>query len=87
MDHFLRPQGFRQLNLDDSCHEMLVHGKELNPKLEMRVYTGIEGQSSRNSGQDAIRVALFKKNGQWCRGSAKVLRIPTYVASEFAETH
>ena len=76
MDDFLRPQGFHQINLDHSCHE-IVYGKELNPKLVMRVYTGIVGQSSRNSGQDAIRVALFK-NGQWCRGSAKVLRIPTW---------
>ena len=66
MTAFLAPQGFKVITLPNTYE--VVFSKRVDQQdgvkkvqLSLRVYTGIEGENSREVGGDAIRVALFQR--------------------------
>lgn len=65
MAAFLEPQGFTKMTLPGTIE--IVYGKRVDNarfKLSLRVYTGIVSDTSREVGEDAIRVTLFMFNPQ-----------------------
>ncbi len=61
MAQFLSLQGFKLVQVPGT--KELVYGKIVGSNLCLRVYTSIEGESSRGVGEDAIRTVLVTKVG------------------------
>jgi hypothetical protein len=60
MRAFLDAKGFTEIKLPDT--KEIVYGKIVAPSICLRVYTTIEGGVSRESGDDAIRFVLVRRN-------------------------
>lgn len=60
MDEFLSRQGFSVISNLPHTREV-VYGKVVGANLCLRVYTSIEGESSRGVGEDAIRTVLVAR--------------------------
>jgi hypothetical protein len=64
MESFLAPQGFKIVPVEgtrETVWAKRVFSTATTIPLCVRVYSGITGQSSRECGEDAIRVTLFTK--------------------------
>jgi hypothetical protein len=59
-DSYLKNLGFAPITVPN-CKEA-VYGKIIGPRLCLRIFSGIVGESSRGCGEDAIRTAIVYKD-------------------------